>query len=216
MSDDIENQLQNLLNDLNSVNEYVQVEKPVHINEPQEIVAENGPEIVTDTNTTKVINEDVVELQLEPVDQDAPSVVRDPSKNAELISKGVSRPVEKPIIDLHEQFEQLDNITEEIIIGTRSDRQETQSTIDLIRNEIDKAISSGREPARMYLDNLVNALGVKSEINMTAVKALETKAKFIAATKVGTIINNNINSSSGFNHELAALLDDNPLDIEDE
>lgn len=216
MSDDLE-QLQHLLDELNSVDDTPKVQhvEKVIIEEPiKEVVIEQ----------VEIITEQVEKFEpsfiLEPVDPHKPDAVRDLSKNAELIVESTAHEPEAPIFNLREQVDQLNSITEEIIIGTRSDRQETQSVIDLIRNEIDKAITGSREPARMYLDNLVNALGVKSEINMTAVKALETKAKFLAATKAGVVVNtqNNVvhNNDGKFNNELSAILDKNPLSSDDE
>lgn len=217
MSDDLE-QLQHLLDELNSVDDTPKVQHAEKM-----IVDEPIKEVISEL-VEVVVTEQVEKLEpsfiLEPVDPHKPDAVRDPSKNAELIVESTTHEPETPIFNLREQVDQLNSITEEIIIGTRSDRQETQSVIDLIRNEIDKAITGSREPARMYLDNLVNALGVKSEINMTAVKALETKAKFLAATKAGVVVNtqNNVvhNNDGKFNNELSAILDKNPLSSDDE
>lgn len=125
-----------------------------------------------------------------------------------------------PIVDMRQQFEQLEAVTNEILQGTRSDRQETQDAITLLRGEIDKAITGGQNPPRMYVDNLVKALEVKAQINMTAVKAMEAKAKMLAATKAGTVIQNQINNANanvqlGSDKALTDLLSE-PLGSEDE
>jgi hypothetical protein len=128
--------------------------------------------------------------------------------------------VEQPVVDVREQFEQMKVVTEEILQGTRADRQEAQDVIILLRSEIDKSIAAGHNPSRMYVDNLVKALEVKTTINMTAVKIMEAKAKLLAATKAGIIVknNNNINSANiqnGVDQSLMDILCD-PLGPDDE
>lgn len=123
--------------------------------------------------------------------------------------------VEEPVVDIRKQFEQLDEVVEEILQGTRADRQETQDAINLMKGEIDKAINNNAPPSRMFVDNLVTALGVKATINMTAVKAMEVKAKMLAATKAGVNIQqNNLQNNQiipGADPRLVELLTDNPL-----
>ncbi len=123
-----------------------------------------------------------------------------------------------PIVDLRKQFEQFDVVTDEILQGTRSDRQETQDTIVLLRTEVDKAIAAHKDPARMYVDNLVKALEVKATINQTAVKMMEAKAKLLAATKGGVTIQTNIQTnmgSSAVDPQLTDLLANNELGDDD-
>ena len=231
MTDDIETQLKNLLLDLGSDDEQ---EEPITaeqepseqvIQSTQEDIQQNIPEQINPSNGLDDLedSEDLgipSEIVLEKVDPAEPVKKRDPGRNAELIAP-TKEVQDEPIFDLRAQFEQLNDITHEVIVGTRSDRAETQNTIDMLRGEIDKNIAAGRDAPRAYLDNLVNALGVKSEINMTAVKALEVKAKFLAAAKSGLIINNNNNlggagGGTSLNVELNELLNNNPLGAEDE
>jgi hypothetical protein len=138
-----------------------------------------------------------------------------------LVESNAEVPEPEPaIVDLREQFKQFDIVTDEILQGARSDRQETQDAINLMRGEIDKAINGGAHPSRMYVDNLVKALEVKATINQTAVKIMEAKAKMLAATKVGISVNTNIqtNVATGSSDQgLVDLLSKNPLhDSEDE
>lgn len=138
------------------------------------------------------------------------------------ITEGEAAPVqlppdEPPIVDIRKTFEQADQAIDEIQQGARGDRQETQDAINLCRSEIDKAIAGGGNPPRMWVDNLAKILEVKATINMTAIKALELKAKLLAATKAGVVVNNtNQNvaaaASGGQDKSLVELLSNNPLD----
>jgi len=155
--------------------------------------------------------------QLPSVDELKPSDVRKISYQPP--PEPVVVEVEPPIVDMRKQFEQLEEITNEILQGARSDRQETQDAIVLLRGQIDLSIKNGGNPARMYVDNLVKALEVKAQINITAVKAIEAKAKMLAATKAGTVINNqitnaNANIANSDKHLIDILAE--PLRSEDE
>jgi hypothetical protein len=129
----------------------------------------------------------------------------------ELKSPGlVSKPIEEPLrhldnrptveimgsaqaaqapVDVKKYLDQLDLVTDEVLQSCRSDRQEAQDTINLIREEIAKDIARGQSPGRL-LESLVTAVEVKSGINGTAVKMLETAAKTLAATKATLNVNN--------------------------
>jgi hypothetical protein len=129
----------------------------------------------------------------------------------------VSKPIEEPIrdlenkpaveivasappsapVDVKKYLDQLDLVTDEVLQSCRSDRQEAQDTINLIREEIAKDIAKGLSPGRL-LESLVTAVEVKSGINGTAVKMLETAAKTLAATKATLNVNNiNVNGNAG-------------------
>jgi hypothetical protein len=59
----------------------------------------------------------------------------------------------------------------------------------------------------MFVDGLVKALEVKSNVNMTAVKALEATAKMIATTKAGSSVQvNNLNVGPGNSSDLESVL----------
>lgn len=123
---------------------------------------------------------------------------------------------EPPVVDVRKQFEQFDAVAEEVLQGTRHDRQETQDAINLCRGEIQKAIGGNDNPARMWVDNLTKALEIKATINLTAIKALEAKAKLLAATKAGIQVgiqnNLNANAATQVDPTLIELLNNNPLD----
>lgn len=121
---------------------------------------------------------------------------------------------ETPIVDLRQQFDSLNNSTEEIIHAARADRQEVQDAINLYRGEIDKAIGHNVLPNRGYLDNLVKALEVKANVNITAVKAIELRVKMLAALKSGLQIGVNINNANGGGSDqgLIDVLESSPLD----
>lgn len=95
----------------------------------------------------------------------------------------------------------VDDVAEEILQACRSDRQEAQETITLLRDQIDTAISGGRSPERIYFESLVKAIEVKANINTNAVKAMEMTAKMLAALKPSmatqtTINNQNVTAST--------------------
>lgn len=126
-------------------------------------------------------------------------------------------PPPEPVVDIKKQFEQFDAIAEEVVQGTRHDRQETQDAINLCRGEIQKAVNNGQNPSRMWVDNLTKALEIKATVNLTAIKALEAKAKLLAATKAGVQVQNNnliqnSNVSTMADASLVDLLNSNPLD----
>jgi hypothetical protein len=126
-------------------------------------------------------------------------------------------PPPEPVVDIRKQFEQFDAIAEEVVQGTRHDRQETQDAINLCRGEIQKAINAGQNPSRMWVDNLTKALEIKATVNLTAIKALEAKAKLLAATKAGVQVQNNnliqnTNVSAQADKSLVDLLNNNPLE----
>jgi len=128
-----------------------------------------------------------------------------------------SVPVEPPLVDIRKQFDQFDEVAQEVIQGTRHDRQEIQDAIDLCRSEIDKAVTRSANPSRMWVDNLTKALEIKATVNLTAIKALEAKAKLLAATKAGVnVVNTNNNaalaaSATASDDELVRVLQ-NPFD----
>jgi hypothetical protein len=129
-------------------------------------------------------------------------------------------PEEPPIVDLRQQFEQMDAVTDEVLQAARADRQEAQDVITLCRLEIDKSINSNHNPARMFVDNLVKALEVKTTVNMTVVKIMEAKSKLLAATKAAATINNNtqvnnVNPTVGVDSSLIDILA-TPMGQEDE
>jgi hypothetical protein len=95
---------------------------------------------------------------------------------------------EEVAIDVAKFKEQLETVTDEVLDACRADRQETQDVINLMRNKIDNAAG---DPPRMYVDGLVKAVEVKSNINQTAVKIIEANAKVLASLKPSIKTQNN-------------------------
>jgi hypothetical protein len=114
---------------------------------------------------------------------------------------------EEPLIDIKKYLNKLDTVTDSILESCNADRLEAQDIINMYRREIDSAITNSRQPQRMFVDGLVKALEVKSNVNMTAVKALEATAKMIATTKAGSSVQvNNLNVGPGNSSDLESVL----------
>lgn len=111
----------------------------------------------------------------------------------------------------------LDDVTDEILAACRSDRAEAQDVIQLLRGEINKALQNNRDPARMYVDGLVTAVEVKSNINMSMIKMMEANAKMLASLKAANNLNikNNINVASSNDKELERILDEPITEVDD-
>lgn len=129
---------------------------------------------------------------------------------------------EQPVVtnqppDSSKYLAKLDSVTDEILEACRSDRQEAQDVIQMLRVEIQKALGLNRDPSRMFVDGLVKAVEVKANINMTAVKVMEANAKMLASLKAGTNVqvnNQNVNLN-GNDVDLERVLNE-PMTSEDE
>lgn len=120
-------------------------------------------------------------------------------------------------IDPNKYFARLDGVTEEILSSCRSDRQEAQDVIQMLRQQIEESLNQNKTPSRMFIDGLVKAVEVKANINMTAVKIMEANAKMLASVKASTNVSvNNQNVSVGStNYDLERILDE-PMTSDDE
>jgi len=98
---------------------------------------------------------------------------------------------------LSKYMDRLDDVTEEVLAACRSDRQEAQDVINIYKKAIEDAQQAKHPPARMWVDGLVKAVEVKAGINGNAVKVIEANAKMLAATKAGTMLNQQINIGDG-------------------
>ena len=94
-------------------------------------------------------------------------------------------------VDVTKYLDKMEGVADEVLQACRSDRQEAQEVINMLRNQCDEAHNKNVPPARMYVDGLVKSVEVKANINTNAVKVMEGVAKMIAATKAGLNINNN-------------------------
>jgi hypothetical protein len=107
-------------------------------------------------------------------------------------------------IQIQKYLDRLDDVTAEVLSGYRSDRQETQEVIDLCKKAIDDAKKLSTPPGRMWVDGLVKAVEIKAGISTNAIKMIEANAKMLAATKAGTVLNQQINLMG--DQELDSLL----------
>lgn len=117
-------------------------------------------------------------------------------------------------IDFQKYFNRLDGVTDEILSACRSDRQEAQDVIQMVRGQIEEALNNSKTPSRMYIDALVKSVEVKANINMTAVKMMEANAKMLAAMKAN-VANVQVNNVVGGNEDLKQILDE-PMTAADE
>lgn len=165
-----------------------------------------------DQLTPEIVTEDKSE---QPVIDDRQLV------KAEIILSSDKAPDDVKKIDTDQYLKTLDEITQEVLDACRSDRQEAQDIISMFRSEINNATTTNRQPSRMYIDGLVKALEVKTNINSTAVKMIETNAKMLAAMKVSAGPNvqiNNANVAAGVTDTDASLerILSEPLSQDDE
>lgn len=98
---------------------------------------------------------------------------------------------QEPVVDIARYLDKMEGVADEVLQACRSDRQEAQEVINMLRLQCDQAHSKNQPPARMYVDGLVKSVEVKANINTNAVKVMEGVAKMIAATRAGLNINNN-------------------------
>jgi len=113
-----------------------------------------------------------------------------------------------PLVDIRRQFERMEAISSEVVDSSRSDRNETQGVIGVLRGEIDKAIAAGQTPARVNVEFLVKALEVKTSINTNLIKIIDATAKMLASTKASTILQTNVEVTNNNSAELQKALDE--------
>ena len=214
--DEIDDDMRAMLGELdNSQDEYVtdQLLPTVEGNpSPPLDVTSGGPPPQNDYREVKPDIQELVPTDVRRLDVRVPSITE---------GETVPPPTEDPVVDLRKTFEQAERFVDEIHQGARGDRQETQDAINLCRSEIDKSIAAGGNPSRMWVDNLAKILEVKATINMTAIKAMELKAKLLAATKAGVVVNNSNNNAAiagtgAQDKSLVELLSSNPLNSDGE
>lgn len=162
------------------------------------------------------------------VPEQVAEIVSEPKQEAQ-IAAVVPQPIEAQVVvkeepeaprpvNINKYLDRLDGVTDEVLNACRSDRQEAQEVILLLRSQINEAITNNKQPSRMWVDGLVKAVEVKSLVNMTAVKIIEANAKILAATKAGGTnvqVNNNSVTVAGTDKDLEKILDE-PLTSDDE
>lgn len=80
---------------------------------------------------------------------------------------------------LQRAMKQYGSVFTEIINNYKKDRQQAQEVIDAFMSVI---IAGGKIP-RVYLEKVADAVRAKNEIAQTAIKALDSLPKLVAATK---------------------------------
>jgi len=99
-----------------------------------------------------------------------------------------------------EVYTQFQAVTEEILNNFRADRRQAEA---IVQHMWEVVQSQHGAAAQHYVQALVSALGVKTEVNANAVKILEANAKLLSAGK-GVFIN--LNTGSGDDQELDQVL----------
>lgn len=80
---------------------------------------------------------------------------------------------------LQRAMKQYGSVFTEIINNYKKDRQQAQEVIDAFMSVI---VAGGKIP-RVYLEKIADAVRAKNEIAQTAIKALDSLPKLVAATK---------------------------------
>ena len=128
--------------------------------------------------------------------------------------------LEEVAVDPKKYLRQLDDVTIEVLDACRSDRQDAQDIIAMLKGQIEISIQQGKSPSKTFVDGLVKAVEVKTNVNTTVVKMMEANAKMLAAMKISSGTNVQINNvtASGVtetDQSLERILDE-PLTSEDE
>lgn len=197
MSEELDDDLKDLLDQLDEQDEFLPTEddiaeaqepepkpepkpKPVKEEPPKpEPPDENGPIAVATGD----------EVALRPIDELAE--IKDQRRfdgSEHLVPASMAEEMGTEVI---KYLDKMEEVADEVLQACRSDRQEAQDVINMLRAQCDAAHNKSNSPARMYVDGLVKAVEVKANINGNAVKVMEGVAKMIAATKAGTNIHNN-------------------------
>lgn len=203
MSDELDDELQGLLNELDEREEDL-VENTIapepEIEKPESIATE---EIVDPLDELEDINEDDGDFALRPSDirrmgPDEIAATNTTEQEIEII-------VPQLDVDYQKYKDQLDVVTQEVLQACRADRQEAQDVINDLKDRM--TTLGGGAPPKALVDGLVKAVEVKASINQNAIRMMDTNARFLASIKssINTTNNNNLNVSSA--EELKRILE---------
>jgi transcription initiation factor TFIIIB Brf1 subunit/transcription initiation factor TFIIB len=106
-------------------------------------------------------------------------------------------------VEAKQMLQEFENISHEILGNFRADRDQVEEVV----HHLWEIVRTDQNAPRVYVEQLVSALTVKTEINANACKLLEAKAKMMSAGKVA--FTQNIGVAPG--GELDNLLD-KPMD----
>ncbi len=129
-------------------------------------------------------NDDVVEL---PQAAFQSSRIEPPTQRMELPQESL-KPQEGPRkIEAEQLLNDFQDASREILNNFRDDRRQ----VDEVAQHLWDRVKNDPDAPRVYVEQLVSALGVKADINANACKLLEAKAKMMSAGKPAFINNNN-------------------------
>jgi hypothetical protein len=196
MPEELDDDLKDLLDQLDEQDEFLPTEdeiaevqeepKP----EPKPVAVKEKPPKPEDP--PKVSTGD--EVALRPIDELAE--IKD-QRRFDGTEHLVSETVAEESTEVIKYLDKMEEVADEVLQACRSDRQEAQDVINMLRSQCDAAHNKSNQPARMYVDGLVKAVEVKANINGNAVKVMEGVAKMIAATKAGINVQQNSLTVSG-------------------
>lgn len=199
MPEELDDDLRDLLDQLDEQDEFLPTDEDI-AEELEPAKEEPKPEPAKEEPKPEPAQEEVLaptgdETALRPIDELAE--IKDQRRfdgTEHLSTAAVQVDAES---DVSHYLEKMDEVADEILQACRSDRQEAQDVINMLRGQCDTAHNKGGQPSRMYVDGLVKAVEVKANINGNAVKAMEGVSKMIAATKAATNVQNNNIQMSG-------------------
>lgn len=142
------------------------------------------------------------ELASEPAaPEPAPDPIPDPKALVPAASVTVA-PVDDPAGQqrISEFVKKFGEVSNEILNNYKSDRDQINDTIEYLENIVFNAAGKG-----VHIEMLVAALRTKAETNASAVKLLDSLAKFLAATKNTSVFVQNNNNTS-IQEDLAKIL----------
>lgn len=204
MSEELDGDLRDLLNQLDGDDEFtpdVADDIPDDSYDiPDEIMASDDDIIVSDD---EIISDDDPVINM--VSPDDGIVMRPIDELTNIADKrvfdteipAIKTVNEEQSVEIGKYLDKIDEVTDEVLQACRADRQETQDVINMMRNQCDMAHKNGSHPSKMYVEGLIKAVEVKTNINTNAIKMMESIAKMIAATKAGMIMQNNNLTVSG-------------------
>lgn len=228
--EDLDADLQDLLNQLDDQDEFLptsdelagKVEKPVvaELSKEKNPAAEgNGKPTFLTGDEPRKNSQSIAPITgngvaLRPVDELVPTDHRRMDTTSSVItSDDAINEGDDNQLDLTKYLDQIDGVTKEVLQACRSDRQEAQDVINMLRRQVDDAHNKGQSPSRMYVDGLVKSVEVKAGINATAVKMMEGVGKMLAATRAGiTVQNNNLTVTGSDLDEMLSQDVSNDLD----
>jgi len=189
--------LADLLAELSEENKTNNPSKPEFLGEEDhynKTIVTKSSKVLAAKNKLKKIKSPAIEKN-EPIETNAEIIKMKPAR---VQSNTTTQSYNNPnlINDIQEIFL---NTTHELIKNSRLDRAELQETIDHIKNSV---MGENKVSASMTT-SLVEAHGIKANINTNMIKILDSMSRFTTANKSGTI-SKNITIE---NEELSKLLD---------